>query len=95
MPLSGHLANTFVVTDASGDAETVAVTDTLWQEIDARFGDFAGRTLISSFAFDEAWPTWEMHPAGDELVCLLEGEVELTLAEETSDRHLKLEPPGR
>lgn len=95
MPHSGHLATTFVVTDRSGNAEAVDVTDTFWQDLDVRYGDFAGRTLISSFEFSEAWPTWEMHPAGDELVCLLEGEVELILAESDADHSHTLDAPGQ
>lgn len=35
--------------------------------------------LISEFAFSEDWPTWEMHPSGDEFVYLLSGAVDLLL----------------
>lgn len=89
------LSSTFVVTDRDLRAETVAVTDTLWSDIDARYGDFRGRTLISSFAFSEPWPTWEMHPAGDEFVCLLDGDVDVTLALPEGDRTTRLSQPGQ
>ena len=36
--------------------------------------------LISQHAFDEAWPTWEIHPKGDELVLLLSGDTDLVLS---------------
>ena len=88
------LASTFVVAAPDLSSETVAVTDTLWADIDAKYGDFKGRTLISSFEFSEAWPTWEMHPAGDEFVCLLDGDVEMTLALADGDKTVRLNEPG-
>lgn len=33
--------------------------------------------LVSMFRFTESWPSWEMHPNGDEVVVCLEGELEL------------------
>lgn len=88
------IASTFVVVDRDFAAETVDVTDHLWVEIDKRFGDFAGRSLISSFTFDEDWPTWEVHPHGDEFVCLLSGNAEMTLALPAGDEVVRLNKPG-
>lgn len=88
------LTSTFVVTGPDQSAETVDVTDTLWSDLDARFGEFEGRSLISCFEFSEAWPTWEMHPAGDEFVCLLDGDVEFTLALPEGDETVRLSEPG-
>ena len=51
----------------------IAVTPQLWQELDRRFEGFKGRVLVSWFRFDTDWDTWEMHPAGDEIVCLVSG----------------------
>ncbi|MDH3747025.1 MAG: hypothetical protein OER97_02365 [Gammaproteobacteria bacterium] len=89
-----QLDSTFVVTDSNFVAETIGVTDTIWADIDATYGDFKGRTLISSFAFADAWPTWEMHPAGDEFVCLLDGDVEMTLALPDGDKTVRLSESG-
>jgi mannose-6-phosphate isomerase-like protein (cupin superfamily) len=50
-------------------------------EINARFG----RLLVSSFSFSENWATWEMHPHGDELVCLTSGEATLILRDNGGD----------
>lgn len=39
--------------------------------------DALGRDwLVSEFSFDADWPSWEMHPEGDELVYLLAGDME-------------------
>lgn len=67
------LASTFVVLQPDRSAVPVAVTPTIWQDLDRDFGSFKGRALVSCFSFDRDWETWEMHPAGDEVVCLLSG----------------------
>jgi mannose-6-phosphate isomerase-like protein (cupin superfamily) len=68
-----NLESTFVVVQPDLSAVPVGVTPALWQELDQRFDSFKGRVLVSCFAFDADWNTWEMHPAGDEIVCLLSG----------------------
>jgi mannose-6-phosphate isomerase-like protein (cupin superfamily) len=68
-----NLESTFVVLQPDQSAVPVAVTPAIWQELDRRFEDFKGRVLVSCFSFERDWDTWEMHPAGDELVCLLSG----------------------
>lgn len=88
------ISSTFVVVDKTLSAETVAVTDSIWTELDERFGDFAGSSLISSFTFEEDWPTWELHPHGDEFVCLLSGDAEMTLALPDGDEIVRLTEPG-
>lgn len=52
--------------------------ETFWQPDEMEKVDGSG-WLISEFAFTEDWPTWEMHPEGDEFVYLLSGAVELQL----------------
>ena len=89
-----RLADNVIIVSKNFDAETLAVTESLWSEIDDRFGDFSGRTLISAFSFDEDWPTWEVHPAGDEIVYLLSGAVNMVLALPEGDRSIKLDEPG-
>ena len=67
------LASTFVVLQPDQSVAPVPVTPTIWQELDRDFEGFSGRVLVSCFSFDSDWDTWEMHPAGDEIVCLLSG----------------------
>ena len=33
--------------------------------------------LVSLFRFEESWTSWEMHPAGEEVVCCLQGRMAL------------------
>lgn len=46
-------------------------------------GDGAEGRLVSSFSFTESWDSWEMHPAGDEVVLCLTGS--MTLHQEFPD----------
>jgi hypothetical protein len=51
----------------------------------AWYGDYVARhaadgaegRLVSAYDFTESWDSWEMHPAGDEVVFLMRGEVVL------------------
>lgn len=94
MNRSRNMSDNVVVLDKGTDAEVLAVTDTLWDKIDARYGDFANRLLISRFTFDKDWPTWEIHPAGDEFVFLLSGAAELVLATLDGEQTVLLKTPG-
>jgi quercetin dioxygenase-like cupin family protein len=45
----------------------------------ARHGaDGAERRLVSLYTFTESWTSWEMHPAGAEVVVCTAGEITLT-----------------
>ena len=68
-----NLESTFAVLDPKLGVTAVPVTPTIWKELDRRFDDFKGHVLVSIFEFESDWPTWERHPAGDEIVCLLSG----------------------
>jgi mannose-6-phosphate isomerase-like protein (cupin superfamily) len=89
-----HLASTFVVIDPDHSATPVAVTPTIFEELDRRFDQFKGRLLVSSFSFDQSWSTWEVHPAGDEIVYLLSGEAALVLDRNGTEEIIHLREPG-
>ena len=94
MTEAANIDSTFVVIDPALQAESVAVTDTLFSELDQRYDQFKGHMLVSSFSFDSDWPTWEMHPHGDEFVCLLSGDVDLLLRGPAGERQVHLHAPG-
>lgn len=52
--------------------------------------DGAEGRLVSLYDFAESWDSWEMHPAGDELVVCLAGEI--TLIQERPDGSFHSEP---
>jgi mannose-6-phosphate isomerase-like protein (cupin superfamily) len=71
------LLKTYVVMAPDQSATAVDVTPTIWQELDRRFDNFKGHLLIAKFDFAADWPSWEMHPAGDEIVVLLSGHADM------------------
>ncbi len=87
-------ASNFVVLDDKFSANVVPVTPELYKNLDEEYKDFAGHLLVSSYTFDADWPTWEVHPAGDEFVVLLSGDVELVLRREDGDDITRMNEPG-
>ncbi len=71
-----------------------AVTPTLYSELDEEFDRFAGHVLVSMHEFAADWPTWEMHPAGDEIVVLVAGSATLVLRGSGGDEDVQLAEPG-
>jgi len=90
-PSTFDLINTYVHLKDGADAVPVAVGDDFWATIDKRTELYSGRlvTLFHIQSTDE-WVHWEMHPAGDEIVCLLSGAIDLILQEGECERSLEL-----
>ena len=53
------------------------------QYVERRADDLDEGRLVSLFRFEESWTSWEMHPAGEEVVCVLQGH--MTLHQELPD----------
>lgn len=83
-----------LVVGPSGDATPKRVTPDFYAQLDADFGDFNGHSLVAEHTFEEAWPTWEMHPAGDEFVYLLEGDVDFVLWIDAAEQTVRVAEPG-
>jgi hypothetical protein len=50
------------------------VNKAFWQRLTSeQLGNFHNEFLIACSTFETDWPMWEMHPNGDEVVCLLSG----------------------
>jgi len=88
------LHSTFVVLNPDQSVECVAVTPTVYEELDRRFEGFKGRTLVATYSFSEDWPSWEAHPQGDEIVALLSGKADMVLEEGGRERIVTLDKPG-
>jgi uncharacterized cupin superfamily protein len=86
-----NLASTFAVLAPNLSAIPVPVTPTVFEELDRRFSNFKGHVLVSIFGFDSDWPTWERHPAGDEIVCLLSGRATFILED---GKRIDVREPG-
>ncbi len=88
------LSSTYVVLGDNGDVIPVAVSDRFFEQLESKVGDFKGKRLISHFTFDKDWETWEMHPAGEEFVCLLSGQVDLILEQNGVENTVQLSTSG-
>jgi quercetin dioxygenase-like cupin family protein len=88
------LLSTFVVMHPDQSATPIDVTPSIYQELDERFDGFKGRVLVSCFAFGSDWSSWERHPAGDEIVCLLSGKVTMVLDRDGREELFQLHDAG-
>jgi hypothetical protein len=89
-----NIANTFVALEQGSRARPLPVNEDFWPAlIGGRLGPV--HRLLSCLSFNADWSSWERHPAGEEFVCLLEGEVELHLEKEDGTRDtVVLDQPG-
>jgi mannose-6-phosphate isomerase-like protein (cupin superfamily) len=66
-------------------------TPTWYQRYGERHAaDGAEGRLVSIFTFTESWDSWEMHPAGDELVACVEGSMILHQELDGEERTVEL-----
>lgn len=88
---SFDLLSTYVHLKDGAEAVPVEVGADFWATIDTRTELHRGRlvTLFHIESTDE-WMNWEMHPAGDEIVCLLTGAVDVVLQDGQCERHIEL-----
>ena len=83
-----------VILGPRGGATVKEVTPNFYQELDAEFDGFRGHLLLSKHEFDAPWPTWEVHPKGDEIVYLLNGDTDLVLRIGDGERVVRVTRPG-
>jgi mannose-6-phosphate isomerase-like protein (cupin superfamily) len=81
-----HLAEDGLARSVPGDA--------FWQLPPSELDAFDKGWLISEYTFTQDWPTWEMHPHGDEFVYLLAGRVELLLERGSEVERITLDGSG-
>jgi quercetin dioxygenase-like cupin family protein len=97
MPQTGpfNLASTYLRLRGDVSAEPLTVDDTFWQRLSAgQLGDFHNEYLVTMHAYDQDWPMWEMHPNGDEIVCLLSGSTTFILEIENAPKRIELGEQG-
>lgn len=89
-----NLTETFAVLTPDLEVDTLPVTPGIYAELDTRYGQFKGHVLTSIYTFESDWNSWERHPAGDETVVLLSGDVTLVCETETGESTTRLSVPG-
>jgi len=90
-----NILHTYLHVQDGGKTKQVAVSEQFWGDLvnGARPELDQGR-LMSAFSFSTDWPSWERHPAGEELVMLLSGSAMLLLEEADGERELLLDTVG-
>lgn len=73
-----HPERTHVHLGTGPEVNTVDAGADFWGTVAERADLQTGR-LITSMLMNADWPTWEMHPAGDEVILVTEGEVRFHL----------------
>lgn len=82
------LATTYLSLDGQGKVARHPVDEAFWRTINTN-KELLG-TLITLTQSDRDWPHWEMHPKGDEILTLLDGEITLVLETDSGEEHVPL-----
>lgn len=95
MSMSGlHLSDSAVVFKPDQGCDVLPLTPDLYAVLDQQYQQFKQHVLVAMHSFSENWPSWEMHPKGDELVCLINGEIEFVLQTAMGTESITLSSPG-
>ncbi len=82
------------VLQADGSADLRSITPDFYEKLAHDYASFKGHVLVQRFEFSEAWPTWEVHPEGDEFVYLLEGDTDFLLLVDGQQKVVRVERSG-
>ncbi len=67
----------------------------LYPQLDSQFNQFHGCVLLSEYTFNENWASYEIHPAGDEVLYLISGRCELLLEQSGQVQRIPFDTPGQ
>lgn len=93
-PTAYAFPNTYVHLAEDGGANPLALTESFWPDLGAGKLELGPGRLITFFEFDTDWDSWEVHPAGEEVVCLLTGAVDFVLELPEGHATVELREPG-
>jgi mannose-6-phosphate isomerase-like protein (cupin superfamily) len=89
------LSSTYLRLRPDVSVEVLGGGDAFWKQLAAgELGSFHNEFLVSGFVCDSDWPMWEMHPRGDEVVCLLSGSVTFILETSAGPKEVELTSSG-
>ena len=88
MSRSFDLENVYLALDGTGGVTPLPVGPNFWATIEQN--EQVRGTLAGVYAMTDDWPHWEMHPAGDEVLVLLEGEATFVFDEPQGVRHVPM-----
>lgn len=89
------LASTYLHLGPDGTSVPLAVDDRFWIDLgEGRFDHLGPGRLVSHGVSTEDWPVWEMHPAGEEVVCLLSGAIDFVTFVDGTERITTMDRAG-
>jgi oxalate decarboxylase/phosphoglucose isomerase-like protein (cupin superfamily) len=92
---ANNILHTYLHVKDGGRTDAILVSDSFWETLaSGAYPQLDQGRMMSAFTFSEPWPTWERHPAGEELVMLLSGAATLLLEESGREHALQLSEPG-
>lgn len=83
------LEKTYLSLDGQGGLKRHAV-EGFWEAIDTNAGLLD--TLVSAYVSETDWPTWEMHPGGDEVLVLIDGRMTMVVEESNGETRMEMTP---
>jgi mannose-6-phosphate isomerase-like protein (cupin superfamily) len=85
-----NLTSTYLRLRPNATIEPLTVAEDFWHTIaSGALGSFHDEYLVTLHKIDVDFPMWEMHPNGDEIICLLSGKMTITLdVDGQQTRHL-------
>jgi mannose-6-phosphate isomerase-like protein (cupin superfamily) len=86
--------STYVHLGQDGTSAQLPGGDAFWSMPEKELDAIGEGWLVSEFVFTEDWPNWEMHPAGDEIVYLLDGQIRLLLDMPSGRQEIPIEGKG-
>ena len=88
------IEETFVVMSPDKQATPETFDALLYHRIDRTYDGFKGHELIACHQFERDWPTWEIHPHGDEVIVLMSGRATLLLETDAGEDAIELSKAG-
>lgn len=97
-PQSSYNLNNHYIFLEEEKALSIEVTPSFWEELmtnnlqseNARRVAEGKGWLVSAYQMDESFPTWELHPEGDEILFLVSGLIDVIFEENGKERTISL-----
>jgi mannose-6-phosphate isomerase-like protein (cupin superfamily) len=92
---SFNLASTYLRLRADVSIEALNGDASFWPRLmGGELGTFHNEYLMTTFEYVRDWTHWEMHPLGDELVCVLSGSAVMVFDAAGQHQRIALDKPG-
>lgn len=88
------LSQTYTLLHPTGDVEKVKGGEEFWKTPRSIHDRVGQHWLFSEQHYQNDWKEWKMHPAGDEIIYLLDGSINVIIEQANLTNTLKLRSSG-